>query len=592
MKRRLLSLALLFMSAGIWTAAVHAAKARPKLVVAIVIDQFRYDYLTRFRSDYNSGFVRLLTRGAVFTDASYIHSKTVTAVGHSTFLSGATPSVSGIVGNEWYDRAAGRTMQSISDAAVKTIGRPPAAAGGSGRGGRGGGTVGAAAASGASGASGRRLPALSASPRALLVSTVGDELKMRYPGSHVVGVSIKDRGAILTAGHMADGAYWFADDVKRWVTSSYYRAQLPEWVADLNEQIAKRDFTGDWYPLGAAKGSVKPFCTLLPGPPEPELPEGQPKPPAIPRDPRSCGNIESTPIGNELIEEFAEKVIAADNLGGHDDTDILAVSFSSNDYVGHAVGPDAPEVRDISIRTDRLLGKLMDYVDGRVGAGNVLYVLTADHGVAPAPEVNQSRGMPGGRLLNKTLVDKANAALSQRFGDGTWLTSGTEYLNQDLIASRHLNPADVERVAADAMQSVPHIARVYTRSELQSGSVTGDPIGRSFTVNFFAQRSGDLFVLTEPYWMFSATGSTHGTPYWYDAHVPLIFMGPGIKPGSYREHVAINDVAPTLSDLLGVETPSGSSGRILTEIFGDAPPPVPSITVSGRKPPSRSTGGN
>lgn len=605
MKRWIFSLVILAVFAGIWTTVVRAAN-RPKLVVAIVVDQFRYDYLTRFRADYNAGFSRLLTKGAVFTDASYIHSPTVTAVGHSTFLSGATPSVSGIVGNSWYDRARGRTMESVSDPDAKVVGRPPAAAGASGRGaaalaaapagasgaargGRGAGR--GAGAAGASGASGRPpLPALGSSPRALLVSTVGDELKMRFPGSHVVGVSIKDRAAILPAGHMADGAYWFVDNIKRWVTSTYYRDELPKWVVDLNAEIEKRDLTGAWYPLGAAPGSVKPLCAFYPGSPEPEVPEGEPRPAPVVRDPRNCVNIESTPIGNELIEEFAEKAIAADNLGGHDTPDILAVSFSSNDYVGHAVGPDAPEVRDISIRTDRLLGKLMDYVDSRVGAENVVYILTADHGVAPVPEVNQKRNMPGGRLVTRALADKANAALSQRYGDGQWLISGAEYLNLDLINGRHLNRAEVERVAADAMEAEPHIARVYTRSELQSGSVTGDPAGRAFTLGFFAQRSGDLFVLPEPYWMFTATGTTHGTPYWYDAHVPLIFMGPGIKPGTYPGSVVINDVAPTLSGLLGVEIPSGSSGRILTEILGDAPVPAP-VATPGRKPAARGVSG-
>jgi predicted AlkP superfamily pyrophosphatase or phosphodiesterase len=540
MKRCLTSFAILCVAAGAWAAAVHAA-TRPKLVVAFVVDQFRYDYLMRFRSDYHGGLDRLLTKGAVFSNAGYVHAKTVTAVGHSTYLTGATPSVSGIVGNDWYDRALGRTMQSVSDASVRTIGAPPAAAGNSG------------------------LPPLSSSPRGLLVSTVGDELKMRYPGSHVVGVSIKDRAAILPSGHMADAAYWFNDDAKHWVTSTYYRDEMPQWVTDLNAQIEKRDLTGDWYPLGATAGSGKPFCRFYP--PAPKVPEGQPKPPE--HDPRSCGNIEATPVGNELIEEFAEKAIAADNLGGHSDTDILTVSFSSNDYVGHAVGPDAPEVRDISVRTDILIGKLMDYIDGRVGAENVVYTFTADHGVAPKPEVNQARRMPGGRLVTKTLVDKATAALNARFGEGRWFQSGLEYLNLALIDSRHLDRAEVERVAAEAIETLPHIARVYTRAELESGSVMGDRIGHAFTVAFFPQRSGELFVMTEPYWMFAATGSTHGSPYWYDAHVPVIFMGPGIRPGTYSQSIAVNDVAPTLSEILGVDTPSGSSGRVLTEILGN-----------------------
>jgi hypothetical protein len=309
MKRCLISFAVVCVAAGAWAAAVRAA-SRPKLVVALLADQFRYDYLERFRSDYHAGFDRLLTKGAVFTNASYIHAKTVTAVGHSTYLTGATPSVSGITGNDWYDRNLQRTMQSVSDSTVKTIGRPAARA-----------------ASGASGASGRQLPPLSSSPRQLLVSTVGDEFKMRYPDSHIFGVSIKDRGAILPSGHMANGAYWFADDVKHWVTSTYYRDQMPQWVNDLNAQLEKRTFVGDeWYPLGAKPGSAKPYCKLYP--PLPEVPEGQPKPKEPVRDPRNCSTIEAMPIGNELIEQFAEKLVAQENLGTHNNTDILTVSFS------------------------------------------------------------------------------------------------------------------------------------------------------------------------------------------------------------------------------------------------------------------------
>jgi len=559
-------------AAAVWTTAVDAAN-RPKLVVAIVVDQFRCDYLTRFRSDYHAGFERLLTKGAVFTDAGYVHANTVTANGHSTVLTGALPSVSGIVGDSWWDRTLGRSVESVADPEVKTVGQPPPAP-----------VPGPRAASGATGASGA-LPVLSSSPRHLLVSTVGDELKMRYPSSHVVGVSIKPRGAILPSGRMADGAYWFEDNIKRWVTSTYYRKELPQWVTDLNAEIAKRDLPKEWYPLGAAPGSVKPYCVLKPVPP--------PAGPAAAAGPRDCTNIDSMPAGNELIEEMAERAAAAENLGGHETTDILTVSFSANDYVGHAVGPDAPEVRDISIRTDILIGKLMDYLESRVGAGNVTYVLTADHGVAPVPEVNQARNMPGGRLTTKSLADKATAALSQKFGPGEWLISGTEYLNLKLIAERNLDRSQVERVAADAMKSEPHIARVYTRTELESGAVTGDPVGRAFTVDFYGPRSGELFVLQDPYWIFRATsGTTHGTPYWYDAHVPIIFLGAGIKQGVYGESIAVNDIAPTISTLLGVEIPSGNSGNVLRQIIDDGPAPAPvPATETGRKPAARGASG-
>jgi hypothetical protein len=503
-------------------AAALLPAAPPKLVLAIVIDQFRYDYLLRFRADYHSGLARMLDNGAVFTDAHYLHAATVTAVGHGTFLTGATPSISGIIANEWYDRESGQTVTSVSDPATKLVGGNTDRAG--------------------------------SSPRRLLVSTVGDELKIQRGESRVIGISIKDRSAILPAGHMADGAYWYDDHANAWVTSSYYRGELPDWAKKLNqEQPAARYAGAKWLPFDAKGDSAKPFCSMT-------------KDTGV----RFCGSIEATPWGNEMIEEFAERALEGENLGHHASTDVLAVSFSSNDYVGHAVGPDDPAVRDISIRTDRLLGKLFDAIDGRIGAGNTLVILTADHGVAPVPEVNQARKMPGGRLNGGELTAKITDALAKRFGPGKWLlasSGGMLYFNQDLIRAQKLDPAEVELVAAEAGLEQHHIARVYTRSQLVDGAVQHDEISRAFSVGFFGQRSGDLFVLQEPYYLFEATGTSHGTPYDYDNHVPVIFLGPGIKPGKYSTRIAVNDIAPTLAEILKVEQPSGSIGRILSEIL-------------------------
>jgi predicted AlkP superfamily pyrophosphatase or phosphodiesterase len=430
-----------------------AAPPKPKLVVAIIIDQFRYDYLLRFRQEYNSGLARLLDRGAVFTDAHYLHNFTVTAVGHSTFLSGAAPSVSGIIANEWFDRESGKSITSVFDPQSKMVGGIPGAAG--------------------------------SSPRRLLVSTVGDELKMQGAESKIIGISIKDRSAILPVGHMADAAYWYDNDSNHWVTSTYYRAELPEWVRKTNGEEAYQRYIGaKWLPFDAKGDSAEPFCTMVAG-----------------TETRYCGALEATPWGNELIENFAERAIAAESLGHHSGTDILAVSFSSNDYVGHAVGPDDPAVRDISIRTDRLLGKFLDYIDQNVGAGNTLVVLTADHGVAPVPEVNKARKMPGGRLSDGRIAKTMREALEQRFGPGEWLMPGPAtmpYLNWKLIHSHKLNPAEVEHVAAEAARTEPHIARVYTREDVLAGRVQQDALGRAVSLGFYGPRSGDLLIIQEP----------------------------------------------------------------------------------------------
>lgn len=318
------------------------------------------------------------------------------------------------------------------------------------------------------------------------------------------------------------------------------------------EERYKKFIGAKWMPLDS-KASGKPLCTF----------SGEARP-------GLCGSIEATPWGNEIIEDFAERAIDGENLGRHTGIDVLTVSFSSNDYVGHAVGPDDPAVRDISIRTDRLLGKLLTYVDQRVGAGNTLLVLTADHGVAPVPEVNTGRKMIGGRLSDAQLLEKMNAALIQHFGPGKWILHGpatAPYLDLALIRSHKLEVAEVENIAAGAARAEKHIARVITREDLENGRVQQDLIGRAASFGYYGPRSGDLYVLQEPYYLFGATGTTHGTPYNYDTHVPIIFLGPGIKAGIYSGAAAPNDIAPTLSTLLGVTDPSGSVGRVLSEIL-------------------------
>jgi predicted AlkP superfamily pyrophosphatase or phosphodiesterase len=499
-----------------------ATSKKPKLVLAIVIDQFRYDYLLRYRADYHAGLARLLDHGAVFTDAHYLHAATVTAVGHSTFLTGAPPVQSGIIGNDWYDRSAGHSVTSVSDDETKAVGGVPGA--------------------------------LGSSPHRLLVSTVGDEVKMSMPGSKVIGVSIKDRSAILPAGHMADGAYWYDVDSNHWITSTYYRKELPPWVKSLNDEKGFQRYVGaNWLPLDAKGDSAKPFCTMVAG-----------------TDVPFCGGLEATPWGNEMIEEFAERALVNEDLGHHTGVDLLTISFSSNDYVGHNVGPDDPAIRDISIRTDILLGKLFDAVEQRVGADNVLMVLSADHGVSPMPEVNQARHMPGLRLSEDRVKQAINDALTARFGKGEWLMPGpveTAFLNLKLVASLKLDVAEVERVAAAAARAQAHIARVYTSQDLRNGNVQQDAIGRAFSLSYFAPRSGNLFLLLEPYCTFYPAIAYHGTPYNYDTHVPVLFLGPGIKPGTYSERIAPNDIAPTLAALLGVAQPSGSIGRVLSEMI-------------------------
>lgn len=516
--------------------AQASAPRKPKLVVAIVVDQFRYDYLTRFRKDYTAGLAKMLDGGAVFTNANYRQMPTVTAVGHSIFMSGAMPSVSGIAGNTWFDRETGRQVTSVCDYSVKLLGAEAQQPGA------------------------RCEDWDPASPRRLQVSTVGDELRNRDEQSKVIGISLKARSAILPSGHRANAAYWFDDTACGFVSSSYYFDHLPEWVNTFNgRKLADAYIERKWD--GFPDWDFHAVNNLRP-----------------------CGKLPASPWGNELIEMFSEAAFDNERLGQRAATDLLTVSFSSNDYVGHQTGPDAPEVRDMSIRTDQLIGKLISLAEAKVGAGNVLFVLTADHGVAPLPSEQEKHGMPGGYIF----VDPAGIvgqALNNRFAardvtgrmktlPGDWILAGIDnslYLNWKTIDNAHLNRADVMRAARDVLLATPqlHASRVYTRDELIAG-VANDMIGRAAVNGFHQVRTGDILIVQEPYFLFGSSGTSHSTPWGYDTHVPMIFFGAGVKAASYSREVAVNDIAPTIASLLGIEPPSGSSGEVLPEIVPPA----------------------
>jgi predicted AlkP superfamily pyrophosphatase or phosphodiesterase len=506
--RRSRLLALLFVTVGLFSASAQAPK--PKLVLTIVVDQFRYDYLTRFRAGYNGGLEELLTKGAVFTNARYMHYPTVTAVGHSTVLSGALPAISGIIANEWYDRATKKNVSSVSDTKEKLLGAEGEAS----------------------------------SPRKLLVSTLGDEMRVVNANSKVIGISLKDRAAILPSGHMANGAYWFDNKSGGFVSSTFYFKDLPDWVKAFNGSKAADKYAGtEW--MG------KKF-----------LPAGE----------KLNESLAASPWGNELIEAFAEHAVESEQLGKRGLTDLLTVSFSSNDYVGHAVGPDDPEVQDMAIRTDLLLRKLFAYLDKQVGMKDVLVVFTADHGVAPVPEVTQKRNMEGGRIPSGAVAKAVQSALEAKFGAGTWIEKLFDggamiYLNLDLIHEKNLDRAEVDRVAAEAARTVPHIFRAYTREQIMSNQTGTDVASQDVQNGFFPARGEDIVVIQEPYYLFGASGTSHSTPFGYDTHVPVIFMGPGVKAGKYYGSIAVNDIAPTLATMLSVEIPSGAAGRVLAEMF-------------------------
>jgi predicted AlkP superfamily pyrophosphatase or phosphodiesterase len=507
-RHRLVMLVLLFGTLNGLARPRQVADQRPTLVLAVVVDQMRYDYLTRFGAEFDEGLKRLLEEGAVFTNAHYGAAPTMTAVGHATILSGATPAVSGIVGNTWYERGEGRNVESITDDGVTPLG------GGAG-----------------------------ASPRRLAVSTIGDELKVAGKGGKVFGVSLKDRGAILPAGRTADGAFWLVNGA--FVSSSWYFPELPAWAIDFNAARPADEYAGARW-----------LDVEMPAEPGPALYRA----------------LDATPFADQLVLDFALTLLREEQLGTDAQTDLLAVSFSAMDYVGHSTGPDTARMRDMVLTIDRKVGELLAAAESQAGRGNVLVVFTADHGVAPVPEENVARQLPGGRYNAQAERAAVEAALSAAFGEGEYIEASGEmgiYLNRNPVAGKVISMRDMERVAAETFRLQPQVARVYTRTALESGVIGGDLIDQRVRNGFNNQRSGDVIVVHEPNWLSGRGGTTHGSPYAYDTHVPVIFWGSDefVRAGRYHRAAAVHDIAPTLSTILGVATPSGSIGRVLDEIL-------------------------
>jgi predicted AlkP superfamily pyrophosphatase or phosphodiesterase len=519
-------------------------RSRPvRLVLGIVIDQFRYDYLTRFEDLFGArGFRLLLREGAVFTNANYVYLPTVTACGHATFMSGSIPAVHGIVGNEWFDREAGRIVTSISDDNVKLLG-------GQGE--------------------------EPASPSRMIGSTVGDQLRLTNNGrSKVLGISLKDRAAILPAGKHPNGAYWFDSTYGTFVSSTYYFPDLPAWAKEFNQNNRPDKYFGArWDRLLPAVAYQR---SLPDDSPYERSPRGNTFPHIINGGESKPGKLfyehfEESPFANEYTAAFAKAAIEGEKLGQDDYPDLLTLSFSANDKVGHSFGPNSQEVEDITLRTDRVLSDLLSYIDQKVGLANTIIVLTADHGVAPIPEYSRDIGLGGGRIEGKSIADAIQTVLSKRFGTGTWIraaVNGNIYFDYDVVERQSANRQEVERASCEAALKVQGVGYCFTRTQLLSGPSSSHWFSRQAANGFYAQRSGDLVIVLKPFYLQGAeAGTSHSTPYSYDTHVPVIFYGAGIPAGTYSNPSSPSDIAPTLSFLLKIEPPSNTIGRVLTEVI-------------------------
>jgi predicted AlkP superfamily pyrophosphatase or phosphodiesterase len=530
------------------------ARQRPRLVLLIAVDQFRYDYLERFGDLFGAGGLRRLQReGASWAEANYDHVPTETAPGHATMLTGAWPAETGIIANDWYDRVDNRRVNNVQDDSVRMLG--------------------GGAADHAS------------SPHNLLCSTLGDELKLATNNrAKVVGVSVKDRAAILSAGRAADAAFWYSAQTGEFVSSTYYFDRLPEWVARFNAaRPADRFFGAKWERLLPAaeyerragaddapweKGDGKTPYTF------PHVVDGGLSQPG----PAFYDALDYTPFSNDLLLSFAEAALTNEHLGEDADTDVLIVSFSANDYAGHRYGPYSHEAMDMTLRVDKQIEALLDFVDARVGLRHTVVVFTADHGVAPVPEQSAAMHLPGGRVKVSDVLAAVRRRIRARFGKPGDKDTTADYIqtfsnehiyfNQFALERDGVRPEEIERVAGEAALTVPGISRYFTRTQLLAGAVSpADAVARRVLHGYNPRRSGDVVIIQEPY-KYLGDGfivATHGAPYSYDTHVPLLIAGGGVAAGRYLNPATPADIAPTLARILNIQAPSNAVGRVLAE---------------------------
>ncbi|OUS13947.1 alkaline phosphatase [Nonlabens dokdonensis] len=518
--------------------------ASPKLVVGIVVDQMRFDYLTRFKSRYgNGGFNRLIENGFQLTNNHYNFVPTYTAPGHASIYTGTSPMNHGIIGNNWYDKFENKVIYNASDNDYESVG--------------------------SSNDDGKM------SPRRMLTTTVTDQLELHTQGkAKVIGVSIKDRGAILPAGHAADAAYWFeGGDAGNFISSTFYMQELPQWVKDFNALKKADDYLSSWntmYPIESYVASGTDRNAF-------EKPPRGKETAVFPYDLNKLrsqnGNyslIKSTPYGNSIVADFAIEALKKESLGKDAITDFLAISFSSTDYIGHQYGVNSIEIEDTYLRLDQEIERLLMTLDQEVGKSNYTVFLTADHGAVNNPAYLQSNRINAGYFDRAAFRDQLEEALKSQYGSVDLISNisnGQIFLKRDTILKNNLSAKAVEDFIAYTIIDYKHIDKVYTRNALMSGAMQ-DGTGKLIQNGFHHKRSGDVIYVLEPAVIsYSKTGSTHGSSQSYDTHVPLLFYGNGIKKGSSNARTEIIDIAPTISSLLGISFPNGATGNPIKEIF-------------------------
>lgn len=539
MRRLFLGLALLAAITNIGAQSVQ----RPKLVVGIVVDQMRWDYLYRYYNRYSGdgGFKRFLNEGFTCENTFIPYTPTITACGHTCIYTGSVPAFHGITGNTWWDNQQKRQVYCAEDTTVKSVGSNDDA--------------------------GRM------SPKNMLTNTVCDELKLATNfRSKVVGIAIKDRGGILPAGHSADAAYWYNSKTGDWISSTYYMNDLPKWVKDINSQKQPdKYFEKGWntlYPIESYTQSTEDENKYE------NKPLGKN---SFPYDLKQAigknyGILPLLPYGNTFTADMAKAVIINEGMGKDSVTDFLTVSFSTPDYIGHNFGPNSIEQEDDFLRLDKDLGDFFKFLDKEVGAGQYTVFLSADHGAAHVPAFVKTHKMPGGNLNDDELVEKMNKALNDKFGKDGLIEAAYNYqifLNHDLInSSKKINLQDVQQTVVDMLVTQPGIARAFILDKVSEQTLP-QRLKDMVSNGYFPRRSGDIQVIFEPQWIesFLAGGTTHGLWNPYDSHIPLLWYGWGIKQGKSNREMYMTDIAPTISALLHIQMPNGNVGKVIEEVM-------------------------
>jgi len=526
------------------------AQDRPRIVVGIVVDQMRMEYLYRFEKKFSDGgFKRLINDGFLLKNMNYNYVPTYTGPGHASIYTGSTPSIHGIIGNSWYDKKLGKNVNCVEDGKFKAIGND--------------------------GANG------DVSPMRLLPTTVTDELKLSFQRhSKVVGISMKDRAAVLPAGHLADGAYWYDQSSGKFITSTFYKSEPPSWLNKFNDRkLAENFLTKEWSTLLPINQYVE--STADDKPYESSL-KGKGTKPVFPYRLKDMGaenqkynSVLSTPFGNEMLLELAKVTIEGEGLGEDDIPDFLSVSFSSPDIVGHAMGPRSIELEDVYLRLDQNVAELLKFLDNKFGDRYSVF-LTADHGVADVPDYSLENNIPAGIISEPEIEANLKQYLKEYYPDKSIIDkviNNQIYLNHDAFVGdprkTGLELIVVSELISKYLLAVDGIGNVVSQATLRNADYgvlgwKGD-VYRGYNW----KRSGDIAFILEPQWIESSyhTGTTHGSGYRYDTNVPAIFFGFGFNKGSSVAHHLITDIAPTISVLLKINFPSGCTGQPLSEVL-------------------------